>query len=87
MTDRLTPSQRSALMARIRRSDTKPEIAVRRLLHGLGYRFRVQLRASRAGRTWHLLDAERLSRCTAASGMRTKGVRSAGYRILGGIFG
>lgn len=29
-------------MSRIRRSDTKPELVVRRLLHSLGYRFRVQ---------------------------------------------
>lgn len=31
-------------MARIRRSDTKPEKRVRSLLHGLGYRFRIQLK-------------------------------------------
>lgn len=30
-------------MARIRRANTKPELIVRRLLHALGYRFRVQL--------------------------------------------
>ena len=36
--------QRSALMARIRSRDTKPEIAVRRLLHSLGYRFRLHRR-------------------------------------------
>jgi DNA mismatch endonuclease (patch repair protein) len=40
--DRLTSAQRSAHMARIRRSNTRPECAVRGLLHGLGYRFRVQ---------------------------------------------
>ena len=33
--------ERSALMARIRGQDTKPEMAVRRLLHGLGYRYRL----------------------------------------------
>ncbi len=43
MVDRLTPQQRSAVMARIKRSDTEPEIVVRKLLHRLGYRFRVQL--------------------------------------------
>lgn len=42
MADRLSPEARSALMSRIRRSDTKPELVVRRLLHDLGYRFRVQ---------------------------------------------
>ena len=33
-------------MARIRRSDTKPEWAIRRLLHRLGYRFRLQWKAA-----------------------------------------
>jgi DNA mismatch endonuclease Vsr len=42
--DRLDPSQRSRLMSRIRRSDTKPERLVRSLLHRLGYRFRIQLK-------------------------------------------
>jgi DNA mismatch endonuclease (patch repair protein) len=37
--DRLAPEQRSALMSRIRSTDTKPEFVVRRLLHGLGYRY------------------------------------------------
>lgn len=31
-------------MARIRRSNTKPEMVVRSLLHRLGYRFRIQLK-------------------------------------------
>jgi len=42
MADVLTAEQRSAHMARIKRSDTKPERIVRGLLHSLGYRFRVQ---------------------------------------------
>jgi DNA mismatch endonuclease, patch repair protein len=37
--DRLTAEQRSALMARIRGKDTKPEMVVRRLVHGMGYRY------------------------------------------------
>ncbi len=41
MTDHLTPSARSRNMARVRGRDTKPEVAVRRLLHGMGYRFRL----------------------------------------------
>jgi DNA mismatch endonuclease (patch repair protein) len=44
MVDRLTPAERSAHMARIRRSNTQPELFVRRLLHRLGYRFRIQQR-------------------------------------------
>ena len=44
MVDRLTPVERSAQMRRIRKRDTKPEIAVRRLVHGLGFRFRLHRR-------------------------------------------
>jgi DNA mismatch endonuclease (patch repair protein) len=39
--DTITPAQRSALMARIRSKNTSPEIAVRSILHRLGYRFRL----------------------------------------------
>lgn len=42
MVDRLSTEERSAHMGRIRRSNTKPELVVRRLLHKLGYRFRIQ---------------------------------------------
>lgn len=44
MTDILSRSDRSALMARIRGKDTAPERAVRSLVHGLGYRFRLHVR-------------------------------------------
>src|SRR5262245_23833709 len=39
--DRLCPKQRSQLMSRIRGRDTRPELVVRRLVHGLGYRYRL----------------------------------------------
>lgn len=39
--DNLTPEERSAQMARIRSQDTKPEMAIRRLVHRLGYRYRL----------------------------------------------
>lgn len=42
MTDRISKERRSANMARIRSQDTKPELAVRRLLHSLGYRYTLQ---------------------------------------------
>ena len=42
--DHLTPEQRSANMRRIRSKDTKPELAVRRLAHAMGYRFRLHRR-------------------------------------------
>jgi DNA mismatch endonuclease (patch repair protein) len=44
MPDRLNPEERSAHMRRIRKTDTKPEFAVRKLAHGLGYRFRLHRR-------------------------------------------
>jgi DNA mismatch endonuclease (patch repair protein) len=40
--DRLSPSARSRLMSRVRSKDTGPEIAIRRLLTELGYRYRLQ---------------------------------------------
>ena len=39
--DTLTPAERSRRMARIRSKDTKPELVVRKLVHGLGYRYRL----------------------------------------------
>lgn len=41
MTDVFSPEKRSEVMSRIRGRDTKPEIALRSMLHGLGYRFTV----------------------------------------------
>lgn len=45
MTDRLSPAQRSAQMSRIRSTDTQPELVVRRLLHRIGYRYRLHVAA------------------------------------------
>ncbi|MBI4196107.1 MAG: hypothetical protein HY526_13635 [Betaproteobacteria bacterium] len=39
--DRISSTNRSTLMASIRKTNTKPELAVRRLAHRLGYRFRL----------------------------------------------
>lgn len=44
MADRLSPAERSAHMARIKRANTRPELIVRKLLHAMGYRFRIQLK-------------------------------------------
>lgn len=41
MADVFTPQKRSELMSRIRSRDTKPELALRSMLHRLGYRFTV----------------------------------------------
>ena len=39
--DTISPARRSAVMARIKGRNTGPELAVRRLVHGMGYRFRL----------------------------------------------
>jgi DNA mismatch endonuclease (patch repair protein) len=39
--DTLTAAERSAIMGRVRSKNTRPEIAVRRVLHAMGYRFRL----------------------------------------------
>ncbi|HEY8036658.1 MAG TPA: very short patch repair endonuclease [Methylobacter sp.] len=39
--DKLTPEQRSKNMAAVKGKDTTPEIRVRRMLHKMGYRFRL----------------------------------------------
>lgn len=39
--DTLSPEERSARMAKVRGRDTKPEMVVRRLVHGMGYRYRL----------------------------------------------
>jgi DNA mismatch endonuclease (patch repair protein) len=44
MADHLTVSERSGHMRRIRKRNTKPELAVRRAAHALGVRFRLHRR-------------------------------------------
>ena len=41
MADVLTSSQRAYCMSRIRAKDTNPELVIRRLVHAMGYRFRL----------------------------------------------
>jgi DNA mismatch endonuclease (patch repair protein) len=41
MPDTLSPADRSERMSRVRGRDTKPELVVRRLLHAMGYRYRL----------------------------------------------
>lgn len=40
-TDNLNPSDRKRTMQQVRSVDTKPEMVVRRMLHGMGYRYRL----------------------------------------------
>jgi DNA mismatch endonuclease (patch repair protein) len=43
--DTLTPSQRSKRMALVSGKDTAPEVFVRRIVHSMGYRYRLHVRA------------------------------------------
>jgi len=45
MTDRISGGCRSANMRAVRAKDTKPELIVRRLAHGMGYRYRLHDRS------------------------------------------
>jgi DNA mismatch endonuclease (patch repair protein) len=42
--DTISPEKRSRTMSRIKGRDTQPEKAVRSLLHGMGYRFRLHVK-------------------------------------------
>lgn len=44
MTDTLSSEERSRRMALVRSTDTEPEMRVRHLLHGMGYRYRLHRR-------------------------------------------
>lgn len=44
MTDSVSPKKRSEIMRSVGSQNTRPEVATRRLLHGLGYRFRIHRR-------------------------------------------
>jgi DNA mismatch endonuclease (patch repair protein) len=43
MVDHLKPEDRSANMAAIRSKDTVPELVLRRLIHGMGFRYRLHI--------------------------------------------
>lgn len=39
--DSITPEQRSQIMGRVKNKNSRPEMIIRRLTHGLGYRYRL----------------------------------------------
>lgn len=44
MADHVSPKKRSAIMARVKNKNTGPELVVRKMLHRLGYRYRLHRR-------------------------------------------
>lgn len=45
MTDTFTKAERSRIMAAVKSKDTTPEMVVRRIVHGLGFRYRLHVRS------------------------------------------
>lgn len=45
MTDTVSKAERSRIMAAVKSKDTTPEMIVRRLVHALGYRYRLHVRS------------------------------------------
>jgi len=45
LTDTFTTSERSRIMAAVKGKDTTPEMLVRRLVHALGFRYRLHVRS------------------------------------------
>lgn len=45
MSDTLTTAERSERMARVRSTGTTPEMMVRRMVHAMGYRYRLHVRS------------------------------------------
>ena len=45
MTDTVSKRERSRIMAAVKSKDTTPELLVRRLVHSLGYRYRLHVRS------------------------------------------
>jgi DNA mismatch endonuclease (patch repair protein) len=44
MVDTVSPKYRSSIMSRVRSKNTVPELQIRTLVHGMGYRFRIHRR-------------------------------------------
>jgi len=44
MVDSFSPAERSRIMAAVKGKDTSPEMVVRRLVHGMGYRYRLHVK-------------------------------------------
>lgn len=44
MVDHLTPEKRSECMSKVRGKDTTPEMKVRRMVHAMGYRYRLHIK-------------------------------------------
>jgi DNA mismatch endonuclease (patch repair protein) len=42
--DSLSPTERSEIMARVRSKNSRPELAVRKMVFGLGYRYGLHAR-------------------------------------------
>lgn len=81
--DTVSAAQRSEIMSRVRSVNTGPELAVRRLAHGLGYRFRLH-RRDLPGRPDLVFPRRHkvIFFCMDASGTGTRAARWRGCQSL-----
>ena len=85
--DRITSETRSANMRAIRSKDMKPEMAVRKLVHSLGYRYRLHRKGLPGKPDLAFPHAARLFSCMGASGTSTTARAERGLRSRDGTIG
>ena len=85
--DSVSPEKRSWVMAQVKGRNTKPEKAVRSLLHRMGYRFRLQRKDLRASRISSYPSIARPSLFMVVFGTGTIALTASGFPSPALIFG
>ena len=78
--DTVSVERRSEIMSRVRGKGMRPEMIVRRLVHGLGYRYRLHGRGLPESRTSSSRDGGRRSSSMGASGIVIRAAPSRARR-------
>lgn len=69
--DVFSPAKRSEIMRRVQSTGTTPELLVRRLVSGLGYRYRLNSEKLRVIPTWSKSTQEHTELMSSRSGLQT----------------
>jgi hypothetical protein len=85
--DFFSPQQRSGLMSRIRAKNTQPELAVRQLLHAMGYRSALTAAICLAILTSFFRDMASVSSSMDASGIFTVSAKTPEFQRHGRLGG
>lgn len=67
--DSVSSVRRSKIMGLVRSRDTEPEMLVHRLVHSIGYRYRLSAKTSRVPLTWYSGRVGKRSLSMGASGI------------------